>query len=99
MTPVTRRDRFVDLAALLIILAGIALYLDGTSRLQAITLFTREHRAPRGVKQLAVADRARYEANTGIALAILGCVVGAASAARVVVRSRRTSGPPAPPLS
>jgi hypothetical protein len=99
MTPVTRRDRFVDLAALLIILAGIALYLDGTSRLHAITLFTREHRAPQGVKQLEVADRARYEANAGIAIAVLGCIVGAGSAARVVARDRRIKGPPARPLS
>lgn len=86
MPTVTRRDRFVDLAALLIIIAGFVLYLDGTSRLGELTRYSYQHPGPRGVKQLDVADRARYEANGGILLAVLGCVVGAVSAARVLRR-------------
>jgi hypothetical protein len=35
------------------------------------------------VRQLDMADHARYEANAGIALAILGCAAGAAHAVRV----------------
>jgi hypothetical protein len=92
MAPVTRRDRFVDLAALLIILAGVAMYLDGTSRLREIARFTFRHPGPQGVRQLDVADRARYESNAGLALAVLGCVVGAVSAATVVRRGRIPEG-------
>lgn len=92
MPTITRRDRFIDLAALLVILIGIGLYLDGTSRLSAITRYTYRHPAPRGVRQLDVADNARYESNAGIALAVLGCAAGAASAA-LVVRRNRLAGP------
>ncbi|MDB4878701.1 MAG: hypothetical protein JWL60_147 [Gemmatimonadetes bacterium] len=86
MATITRRDRLVDLAALVLLVAGVLLYVDGTSRLRSIMQLSYRQPGPRGVRQLDRADRARYECNAGIALAILGCVVGAVSAARVIVR-------------
>lgn len=88
MATVTRRDRLFDLAALAVIVLGIVLYLDGAARLQAIARLTYRHPGPHGIRQLDVADRARWESNGGIALALAGCLVGAASAARVVRRGR-----------
>ena len=82
MTSVSRRDRLTDLAALILILAGIALYLDGTSRLRAISAYSYEHPGPRGESALKAADRARYGANGGIALGVIGCAVGVFSAVR-----------------
>jgi hypothetical protein len=80
MPTVSRRDRLTDLAALVIILAGIALYLDGTARLRAIGQLSYQHPGPRGQSALAAADRARYESNAGIALAVAGALVGVSSA-------------------
>ena len=82
MATPNRGDRIADLAALLLILAGIALYLDGTSRLRAISLLSYRHPAAPGVSALHSADLARWTANGGIALAIAGCAVGVASAVR-----------------
>jgi hypothetical protein len=82
MPTVSRRDRLTDLAALILILAGIALYLDGTARLRAISAYSYRHPGPPGQSALAAADRARYESNGGIALAIAGCIVGVGSAIR-----------------
>ncbi len=85
MTIVSRRDRFVDLAALVLIIAGIALYVDGSSRLRDISRFSYQHPGPRGLSQREVADHARYECNAGIGLALAGCaagVIGAVSHAR-----------------
>jgi hypothetical protein len=93
MATVTRRDRLVDLAALLVILLGIGLYLDGAARLRNISQLTYRHPGPAGVRQLDVADRARYESNAGLALAVVGCLVGAVSAARVVRRARGATPP------
>jgi hypothetical protein len=86
MATVTRRDRLVDLAALLLIVAGVALYATGTWQLRQIMRYSYQHPGPRGTKQLQVADRARYGANTGIALVVLGAGVGIASAVRVARR-------------
>jgi hypothetical protein len=86
MPTVTRRDRLVDLAALLLILAGAACYVHGTYRLRQIMRYSYQHPGPRGTKQLRVADSARYEANAGIALVVLGAAVGVASAVRVARR-------------
>ncbi len=82
MTSVSRRDRLTDLVALVLILAGIALYLDGTSRLGAISAYSYRHPGPRGQSALAAADRARYESNGGVALSVIGCAVGIFSAVR-----------------
>jgi uncharacterized membrane protein YedE/YeeE len=88
MPTVSRRDRFTDLAALVLILAGIALYLNGTARLRAISELSYQHPGPRGQSALEAADHARYESNGGIALAIAGCIVGVGSA---LSHSRRKS--------
>jgi hypothetical protein len=82
MPIVSRRDRLTDLAALALIIAGIALYLDGTRRLHAISLFSFQHPGPRGHSALAAADHARYESNAGIAGVLLGCAAGVLSAVR-----------------
>lgn len=86
MATVTRRDRLVDLAALLLIVAGIALYGLGTYQLRRIARFSYQHPGPPGTKQLKMADRARYAANTGIAVVVLGAAMGVASAVRVARR-------------
>ena len=86
MATVTRRDRFVDLAALLLILAGVALYLDGTRRLHEIARLTYQHPGVRGIKQVEVADRALYETYGGRIFVVLGTLVGVGSALRVVKR-------------
>jgi len=86
MATVTRRDRLVDLAALLLIVAGTALYLYGTVRLKEIAQLTWRHPGPLGVKQLDAADRARYACNGGMALVVVGAVVGVWSAVRVKLR-------------
>ncbi|MDB4899177.1 MAG: hypothetical protein JWN53_985 [Gemmatimonadetes bacterium] len=82
MANVARIDRYLDLAALCVIVAGVLLYLDGTARLRGIESFTYKHPGPAGVSQLKQADHARYEANGGFALAVLGCLLGAVSARR-----------------
>jgi len=57
MATVSRRDRLTDLAALVLILAGIALYLDGTARLRAISAYSYQHPGPRGQSALTAADQ------------------------------------------
>ena len=86
MTTITRSDRIADVAALLLIIAGVALYLDGTSRLRDIGEFSYRRPGARGVSALHTADLARRTANGGIGLAIGGCVAGVASAVRAARR-------------
>lgn len=88
MATPNRGDRIADLAALLFIIAGIALYLDGTRRLTAISRLTYRHPGAPGVSALHSADLARWTANGGIALAIVGCLVAVASALRAHRRTR-----------
>jgi hypothetical protein len=83
MAKPTRHDRLLDLAALAGLLLAIGLYLDGTSRLTGISRLSYTNPGPPGVRQLEMADYARYEANAGIALALIGCAAGAAHAIRV----------------
>lgn len=80
MAIVSRRDRLTDLAALVLLLAGIALYVDAGARMRAISAYSYQHPGPRGESALAAADRARYESYGGLGLAVLGCAVGVASA-------------------
>lgn len=80
MATVSRRDRLTDLAALVLLLAGIALYVDASARMRAISAYSYKHPGPRGESALAAADRARYESYGGLGLAFLGCAVGVASA-------------------
>jgi hypothetical protein len=86
MAKPTRRDRYVDLGALFVIVFGVVLYMDGTARLRGIQKFSYAHPGPVGVSQLRAADLARYGANGGITLAVAGCVMGAVSAIRVARR-------------
>jgi hypothetical protein len=89
MATVSRRDRLTDLAALLLLLAGIALYLDAGARLRVISGYSYQHPGPRGRSALKAADGARHESYGGIALAVLGGAVGVASAVR---HARRRPG-------
>jgi hypothetical protein len=78
MTKVSRRDRQADLAALLIIATGTALYLFAAFRLHTISLYSKTNPGPPGA--LDAADRARYTSYLGVALIGLGCVVSVAAA-------------------
>jgi hypothetical protein len=82
MATVSRRDRLTDLAGLVLILAGIALYLDAGARLRTISGYSYQNPMPHRQSALAAADRARFESYGGLALAVLGCAVGVASAVR-----------------
>lgn len=82
MATVSRADRLTDYAALLLLVVGVALYLDAASRLRTIGTFSYQHPGPRGQSALAAADRARYESYVGIGVVVAGCLVGIASAVR-----------------
>ena len=82
MADVLRRDRIVDVVALLLIVAGLALYGDSQLRFRAIMNFSYQHPGPVGVSQLAAADTARYEANGAFALVIIGAAAGVVAALR-----------------
>jgi hypothetical protein len=82
MATVSRRDRLTDLAALVLLLAGIALYLDAGARMRTISGYSYRHPGPPGESQLVAADRARTESYAGLGLAVLGVGVGVASALR-----------------
>ena len=82
MPDVHRRDRLVDVVALLLILLGVALYADTQRRFHDITGYSWAHPGPRGASQLVAADHARYEANTAFGLIALGAVVGVTGAVR-----------------
>jgi hypothetical protein len=93
MATVSRRDRLTDLAALVLIIAGIALYLDAGARLRTISTYSYQHPGPRGESALVAADRARMESYAGLGFVALGCVAGVASALR------HARGAPRPVLS
>jgi hypothetical protein len=82
MPDVLRRDRLVDALAILLLIAGVALYADSQARFRAIMRFSYRHPGPRGVLQLEAADHARYEANTAFGLVTLGAAIGVAAAVR-----------------
>ena len=88
MPDVIRRDRLVDALAILLLIVGVALYVDSQARFRAIMRFSYRHPGPRGVSQLKAADHARYEANTAFGLVIVGAGIGVAAAVR---HSRRSS--------
>ena len=88
MASVSRRDRQIDLAALLLILCGAALFLVARAQMQAIpTQYSWQKPGPAGA--VAVVDRTRHVAEAGAALVVAGCVVGLVSAVRHVARRRR----------
>jgi hypothetical protein len=78
MTPVSRRDRQIDLGALLLIVIGAALYLAAAAKLHTISLYSRTNPGPPGA--LVAADQARYTSYAGVALITLGCIVGIVAA-------------------
>ncbi|MDB4884435.1 MAG: hypothetical protein JWL95_3201 [Gemmatimonadetes bacterium] len=85
MTLVSRRDRQTDLGALLLIIAGVAVYLFAVARLNAISLYSKANPGPPGA--LVAADQARYTSYAGVVLITLGCCVGVVAA--VLHRRRR----------
>ena len=80
MPTVSRNARLMDLAALGLILLGIALCLAANSRMQEIGKLSYQHPGPRSQPALAAADRARYLAYGGIGVILTGCVVAVAGA-------------------
>jgi hypothetical protein len=74
MATVSRRDRMVDLAALLLIVGGVALYLVAAAKLRSISLYSRANPGPPGA--LVAADRARYLSYGGLALVAVGSCIG-----------------------
>jgi len=78
MTTVSRRDRLVDLTALLLIVAGAALYFVAAAKLRTISLYSRTNPGPPGA--LVAADRARYLSYAGLAVIAIGASVGVAAA-------------------
>ena len=89
MTQVSRRDRQADLAAVLIIAAGAALYLFAAARLHTISLYSKANPGPPGA--LVAADQARYTSYAGVALIGVGCLVSVAAAMLHQWRRRSTS--------
>ena len=88
MTTVSRRDRLVDLAALLLIVAGAAVYLVAATRLRTISLYSRTNPGPPGA--LVAADEARHLSYAGLGLVSVGACVGVV-AAGLHVRRRTTA--------
>jgi hypothetical protein len=86
MSDVLRRDRIVDIVAVLLILLGLAVYADSQRRFGDVMRYSWKHPGPRSVSQLDMADRARYEANTAFGFVIVGAAVGVVAA---VSHSRR----------
>ena len=78
MTLVSRRDRQVDLGALLIIVAGAAIYLLAVFRLHSISLYSKANPGPPGA--LDAADQARHASYAGVAIIAVGCCVGICAA-------------------
>ena len=78
MTNVSRRDRLVDLSALLLIVVGAALYLVAAVKLHGISLYSRTNPGPPGA--LVAADQARYVSYAGVALVAAGACVGVVAA-------------------
>jgi len=88
MATVSRRDRMVDLAALLLIVGGVALYLVAAAKLRSISLYSRANPGPPGA--LDAADRARYLSYGGLALVAVGSCIGVVAAG--LHARRRTAG-------
>jgi hypothetical protein len=78
MTVVSRRDRLVDLGALVLIVAGVALYFGAAARLRTISLYSRTNPGPPGA--LVAADRARHLSYAGLGLVTVGACVGVVAA-------------------
>ena len=68
----------VDLAALLLIVAGATLYLVAAARLRTISLYSRTNPGPPGA--LVAADDARHLSYAGLGLVYVGGCVGVVAA-------------------
>ena len=90
MTPVSRRDRQIDLGALLLLLVGAALYVVAAVQLHTISLYSRKNPGPPGA--LLAADHARYTSYAGVTLIVVGCVVGVVAAGLHARRRMAVSG-------
>ena len=80
MPTVSRNARLMDLAALGLILLGVALCLAANSRMKEIGRLSYQHPGPPSQPALAEADRARYIAYGGVGVILAGCVVAVAGA-------------------
>ena len=89
MATVTRRARLLDLACLLCILVGGGLGYVASVQLQDIGKLSYRHPGPRSESALKAADHARYLAYGGVALVLIGCVIGAGGA---IQGARRKAG-------
>ncbi len=89
MPTLSRRDRLVDLAALILIVVGAALCFISSGRLHEIGQLSYRHPGPRTESALAAADRARYVAYGGAGLIVVGLTTAAGSAMGVARRKRR----------
>jgi hypothetical protein len=78
MTLVSKRDRQVDLGALLLIVAGAAIYLFAALQLHDISLYSKTNPGPPGA--LDAADQARHLSYAGVVILTIGCCVGIAAA-------------------
>jgi hypothetical protein len=78
MTLVSRRARQLDIGALLLIVAGAAVYLIAAARLEIIAKYSRTNPGPPGA--LEAADQARYASYVGVTLVVLGASIGVVAA-------------------
>ena len=78
MTSVSRRDRLVDLTALVLIVVGAALYAVAAARLRSISQYSRTNPGPPGA--LVAADDARHLSYAGLGLVSVGACVGVVAA-------------------
>jgi hypothetical protein len=78
MALVSRRARQFDLGALLLIVAGVIVYLIAAARLQVIAQYSRKNPGP--PRALQAADRARYASYAGVTLVVLGASIGVVAA-------------------
>jgi NADH:ubiquinone oxidoreductase subunit 2 (subunit N) len=88
MTIVSRRDRQADLAAIVIIAAGAAVWLFAVAWLYTISQYSKTNPGPPGA--LVAADQARYTSYAGVVLIAVGCFVGVCAAAVHQWRRRRS---------
>ena len=80
MSTVTRQARLLDLACLLLILAGGGMGYAASVRLGEISKLSYRHPGPRSESALTAADHARYLAYGGVGCVVIGCVIGAGGA-------------------
>ncbi len=80
MPTVSRHGRLIDLSALLCIVVGAGLYLVAAMQLREIGKLSYQNPGPAQQSALTVADRARYLSYAGVALVVIGFIVGTAGA-------------------